>query len=791
MDFANSKPSPDMANLTRRQFINRASVGVAGLTALGGRPVAAAATCSSAGIPPHRALSVPGVHAYADPISVAAGQSISFHISSSVAYRISVWRLGLKMDDPAGDQMLHEFPASAPEIQPIHPGSYLHVEKGPRGKLAALTLECWVRVWKLGRRMVLLGQLDRGTQKGFELAIDDLGRATLVLGVQGASGSTSVSLSAPQKLQVQRWHHVVATWDGRSAVIWLNATSAGRAEAPAGLQLPGKPLRLAAGGQTQAEEFLDADLAMPVIYRRALGSGEIAQRFAQQGLEPARGEGVLACWPFTEEKGDRVADVSGHGNHGRIINQATWMIGGPSFQAEVPRFGEYEPTKDPRRGHALRFASDDLYDCRWKSAHRYRIPAAARPGIYAGRIRFELEGKPLLYHVTFIVRRPRRRASAPILVLCATNTWKAYSATPFGKNLSELKQVWGTNGVANSPGEPPAYCFYRGHAAGQGTYQLGFRIPWPAASPYVLYGGKTDYSHLCRADRFLHVWLEKAGYAFDVISDLDLHREPDLLRDYAVFVINGHSEYWSLPMYQRLETYLTGGGNVICLSGNSLFWRVSYNEEGSILECRKVDAPGDQLPHERRGECWHSCDGRRGGMLRECGFPGWKLVGLDTLGWNNQGDPRQFGPYTVERADHFLFTYPEKVGVRPGDALGQSPDGGLPRANGHEIDVRLSTLAALQEQPNPPGVSVPTDPPGLTRLANGIITWKIGGAAFDYFFRPIKPQTDQGGELIYWERAEGGRVFNAGSIGAGWALLSDPKFQILLRNVLYHFGIRR
>jgi hypothetical protein len=552
------------------------------------------------------------------------------------------------------------------------------------------------------------------------------------------------------------------------------------------LSLHGSPIAL---GAASGDAFLDGDLAMPVIYRRSLGAGEIRERFAQQGLVPAKGKDVLACWPFTEEKGGRVADVSGYGRHGRIINHATWMIGGPSFQAEVPRYGDYNPAKDPRRGHGLRFASDDLYDCRWDVTQKYRVPSSAKPGIYVGRIRYELEGKPHLYHVTFIVRKPPRRKKAPVLVLCATNTWRAYSATPFAATKPQLKQVWGTGGTTNSPGNPPAYCFYRGHAAGQGTYQLGLRMPWPAAGPYVLYGGKTDYSHLCRADRFLHVWLEQAGYDFDVISDLDLHRDPDILRGYRVFVINGHSEYWSLSMYHGLEKYLAGGGNVICLSGNSIFWRVTYDEAGTILECRKVDAPGDQLPGERRGECWHSHNGQRGGLLRECGYPGWKLIGLETLGWNNQDNPQQFGPYLVDQPDHFLFNHPHPVGVKTGDAIGQAPDAGLPRANGHEIDVRLSTLGALQQQTTPAGATLPKDPPGITRLANGVITWKIGGAAFDYFFRPVKPKTDQGGEMIYWERPEGGRVFNAGSIGAGWGLLADAKFQRLLKNVLFHFGV--
>jgi hypothetical protein len=34
-------------------------------------------------------------------------------------------------------------------------------------------------------------------------------------------------------------------------------------------------------------------------------------------------------------------------------------------------------------------------------------------------------------------------------------------------------------------------------------------------------------------------------------------------------------------------------------------------------------------------------------------------------------------------------------------------------------------------------------------------------------------------------------VFNAGSIGAGWALLADRRFQTLVANALHHFGVPR
>jgi hypothetical protein len=790
-----------MTKPNRREFLKRTSAAAAGLAALKLKPLVAAAAhvtpaqaarAARGPFPPHHWMLVPGVHGYASAESVAAGQRITFHISSSVPYQFTVARLGLKLDDSSGDQVLHEFPAGRPGVQPIHPGSYVHVSKRLTAPPSAITFECWLRPWKLSGLAGLITQCDVKEAAGFGLFADANGSVSFFLGDGQRPFADGLHSIAAGLLNSSRWHHVVATWDWRDKSIWIDGQQIGRWPFGGPLALGAAPLRLAAAGQDGlADRFLDGDLAMPVIYARCLSTDEIVERCRQQGLQPARANGVLACWPLTEERGGRVTDVSPHARHGKIINHATWMIGGPSFQPEVARFGDYDPLKDARRGHGLRFASDDLYDCAWEATHRWRVPADAKSGLYVGRLQYDLDGAEHFYHVTFIVRKAKRARKAPLLVLCASNTWRAYNSAAFGRRKPGLRQLTGTDGLPNSPGNPPAFSFYRGHAGGQGTFQLGLRMPWPAADPYLRYGDKTDYSHLARADRCAHIWLEQAGYDFDMIADSDLHREPDLLRGYRAVLINGHSEYWSLPMLDGLERYLKSGGNAIVLSGNSLFWRVSYHPEGTILECRKVDAPGDQVPPARRGECWHSQDWRRGGLLRDCGHPGWKLIGLDCLGWNNQGDARNFGPYVAELTDHFLFHQPEETGLRRDEKFGWAGEGKVPMANGHEIDCRLSTLAALQEEPTPAGATMPTDPPGITRLANGIIPWKVGGAAFDYFFRPIKPQTDQGGEMIYWERPDGGRVFNAGSIGAGWALMVDEKFQRLMRNVLAHFGVNR
>ncbi len=780
-----------MHHTSRRDFLKVSATGVAALATA--NPVTAASRSATPDLPPHTPLQIVGVHGYPSGHSVVAGQRIDFHLSTDQAVHARIHRLGLVIDDPTGDQLVHDAGELLASPQPIHPGSYVHVERLLTRPLRALALECWVRPWSFDKLAGVITQEDKQSDEGFALGIGKGGYVGFFLGNGVGPDEAQIHRSPTGVLEKAKWHHLMARWDGRTKELWVNGRRVGAWDFAGPFHLGQHPLRLGAMGENGAAlRFLDGDLAMTVIYDHALDDTAIERRFHERGLVPAKGRGVLACWSFSEERGASVVDLSPHRRHGRIINRGTWMIGGPSFQAEVPRFGQYEPAKDPQRGHGLRLASDDLFDCRWTPTLDWRVPPDATPGIYVLRLQRAAStgSAPPPYDITFIVRRPRRAKPAPILVLCSTNTWRAYNGAPFGVWPTTQHAVVGTDGLPNSPGNPPAFNLYRRHAAGQGTYQVGLRMPWPIAAPYVLYGGPTRYSHLLRAERFLHTWLEREGYRFDFATDDDLHRDPSLLRRHRVVVINGHNEYWSLPMLAGLDGFLGHGGKLAIFSGNSLFWRVSFDRETSVMECRKVDAPGNQmLPHER-GESWHSDDGERGGLLRDCGHPGWRWSGLETLGWNDQGNPKNFGPYKVTNADHFLFHQPEATGLKAGDSLGVAADG-TSLANGHEFDIRLSTLAAMQELPNPAGGTVPGDAPGITQLANGVIPWKHGGSAFDYFFRPIKPKTDQGGELIWWERPEGGLVFNAGSIGSGWALHADPKFQALFRNVLHHFGVPR
>ena len=694
-----SSPS-GMSGIDRRKFLKKTAAGVASVSAIADWPLSAAAknppaSASQAAIPPHRAIEIPGLHAYAER-SVAAGETVHFRVSSTAPCELSVCRLGLEVDEFESDETLYSFTKSEPGLQPIHPGSYVHVEHGlpPDRVFDAITLECWVRPWSWEEDQGLITAFDATGDCGFALMVAQGGWIKLYLGDGGPIRGGL--LRAYRRLNQREWHHLAMTWDGAAIALYVDGGFQ-TSWAYNGPVTPGRtPLRLAAAGsEGRASYFLDGDLAMPAIYARALSDQEVKARFDARGLELPTGPGVVACWPLDEEQGGVVQDASGNGRHGRIINRATWMIGGPSFDAEaIPRHSDYDPTQDATRGHALRFASDDLYDCRWGVTHAYEIPKDAKSGIYVGRFHFEDDGEPRKYHVTFIVRKAVDRPKAPILMLCSTNTWQAYSATPFAKNRPD-RQFWEIYGFPNTVEGSPSYCCYRNHHRGQPTYAVGMKMPWPCAGSDVLFSEpEVNYSHLMRGERFAHNWLTEAGYDYDVVTDHDLHRDPTMLDGYKVLIINGHSEYWSIEAYEGIDRFLRSGGNAIGMTGNTMFWRVSFDEDGGAMECRKFGVDIGGREDGTVGETFHSHDKKRGSLMRYAGYPAWQLLGLECIGWWPLHTD-QFGSYEVTDAGHFLFHQPEKVEIRNGERFGHAPDGRLPR--GGRARVGRATRAHSQD----------------------------------------------------------------------------------------------
>jgi hypothetical protein len=421
----------------------------------------------------------------------------------------------------------------------------------------------------------------------------------------------------------------------------------------------------------------------------------------------------------------------------------------------VGRFDEtYNPDEDQLRGHGLRLSSSDLYDCNWPVTQSYTLSSDCLPGVYVGRIIYTTDTTHR-YDVTFVVRRATSRPHAPVLVLTNMSTWLAYNR-PFG-----------------------LFGMYDNHASGQPTYLQGIEMPWTygvsstegvgetGTDPYLRFGGSSSsYSHLVRAERPLHVWLEMNGYDYDVVSDRDLAMDPSILSNYQTVFIAGHSEYWTHEGWSAVRSYLASGGNVIVASGNTMFWRVSY--DGSVMECRKKGQEGGERPNAEFGELYHQHDHQRGGLMREAGCPGWQAIGLESVGYG------VYAPYTVTNPTHAFFQTPEAI------AVDEPPELGGELAVYHEYDARLDAIPTSVGGRPPPAIPPDYTPVTLAE-ARGPYSWDYACNFVDGD-RVIS-------QIVEWVWGSGGRVFSAGSINAAQALHVDPNMSALFRNVLHHNGV--
>jgi N,N-dimethylformamidase beta subunit-like protein/concanavalin A-like lectin/glucanase superfamily protein len=725
---------------------------------------------------PARAYRVPGVWGYADPINVQAGDTAVVHVSSPAACNVDFVRLRGKRlldplasnaDDRADIDVLASFRHDAATPASIAPGSYIVAAGDPISP--PFTIGLWLRVWRLPENddlqwqwSGLISDLDYPEHCRYCLLVDHLGRVGFYLGDGGEFRHAWLAFAASAITDdVGRWVHIAASVDEEQYRIYLSGVLAG--EWPANGRRPAASassrLRIGASAEAGlADNFLDGDIAQPFVSRRLLGASELARVVADGGRSELSAivPDLIGYWPLDEERGMRAHDASGWGRDGTIVNGGAWQIGGPAFDA-ADRGPTYDPATDPDRGHGLRLSSDDLLDCDWPETDHWAVPADAQSGTYAAIV--TLQGAPQEpVAIPFVVVRRVPSSPGVAALLYSTNTWFAYGRRP----SSEVNVA----GLSAS--------FYSSHANGRPFFHIATRAPIPRADPFGSESGRagrTPSYHLVRPERYAEGWLRQQGYLFECITDLDLDDEPALLERFQALIICGHNEYWTDRMRGGLEKYLDQGGRVLSMSGNTLYWRASYDPATGVLESRKTVYGDDTrwLAPRWWGERFHG-DGRPGGTWQEIGEPGYLLLGLDYQGMIDDGAPTSFAPFTVLAPDHFLFRTPEIVPLGSEAQLGaRSLNGGA--ASGYEFDATPDRLGVI---------STPLE--GLTVLASALDQLNIEWNGRD----PL-----HGGDVIHWMRPAGGEVVSVGSIAFSGALAVDDASGIFVRNALSHFGIDR
>ncbi len=146
-------------------------------------------------------------------------------------------------------------------------------------------------------------------------------------------------------------------------------------------------------------------------------------------------------------------------------------------------------------------------------------------------------------------------------------------------------------------------------------------------------------------------WLARTGRSASWITSFDLHNDDVLLERARLFVSVFHDEYWSTPMRQTLETFVSSGGNAAFLGANSIYWRIRLTD--SSLICHKAEQWSDD-PHPDITATWrHDLVGR----------PEADLLGSQYTDYVRYGTGYD---WTVTSADHWIY---QGTGLHDGDRI--------------------------------------------------------------------------------------------------------------------------
>ncbi|MCZ7934868.1 hypothetical protein O9X90_21310 [Agrobacterium leguminum] len=708
----------------------------------------------------------PTVVGYADRMSVRAGETIRFMVSSdrTKSCQVHLVRLlhGAASADPgfASEDVDHPINGTvtiAP--QPTFPGSLMVAKPSenlaPNGEL---TFQAYIYPTQPagGQQQTIVSW--SGARTSFALGLDENGRAGLSL----SDAKSSSALVSDKALEPHRWYRLTATVSvGAQKMALYCVPLAGRYVGRAGsvARVPTIDAECSTGvcelGSDQDVIALAAEYDVTGSHRRHYNGKIEAPRFfstfASDGSEIPHP--VLLGWDFSEGIGPKGVSSTSAPSHGKISADGTlvntparcatgheWTIDAPDFRAQPQHFG------------AIHFHDDDVTDVGWQPSINIELPRALPSDVYALRIK---DG-PYVEHIPFFVRPAAGRKSSSVLFLVPTASYLAYSNEHAAHDAHDAQQI-----VSRIPVIEGADLYLHVHREfGESAYSLhndGSGVAYCSSRRPILNMRPTHRYHAGAwqfpADLAVIDWLKKSNFDFDVATDHDLHFDGrTLLDNYKVVVTGTHPEYYSREMLDSLEDYVADQGTLMYLGGNGFYWEVSFDpEQPHVMEIRRGDV-GNRAWQAAPGELRHATTGRPGGIWRAQGRPPQKLCGV---GYAGQGFDRS--SYFVQLNDRshpevqFIFE-----GIDPDERIGEFGEigGGAAGQELDRFDVELGS---------PPDAWVLATTEGLNRgfvrVSEEILFNRPGYAAdHDYKVR---------GDIVYFRTAGGGAVFSVGSIS--WA----------------------
>lgn len=728
---------------------------------------------------------------YASRLSVAPGEPVSFHVSSSEP-EVELRIVRLVHGDTNPDGPGHKEVAVEAAVEGRYPGRMQRAHAGSFGLVedsdallnsGTLTIAAIVfpTTPTVGRDQGIVSLWSESAQDGVSLYIDERGVVAF------RAGSVSVGADAAP-LHQRRWYLVAGGFDNESRVAQVFVQPIGRlvsAEPLAVVRELSHPVQtsvtaplllgaLARSVASSASEdvigHFNGKLEAPRLFSRLLSDSELTGLLDSAAPDPD----LIAQWDGSVSlAGERLHEtVAGH--HALLVNRPTRAVTGWSWSGR-----EVNPACAPTEYAAVHFHDDSLDDAHWEPDAEWTVPEDAFSGVYAAR----LDAGEQTDYLPFVVRPKRSRRSAKVGVLWPTMTYLAYAneRMQFGRLADDMAPM----GAEAAPADRlvrahPEWgnSIYDVHSDGSGCSYSSPRRPIPNLRPGYRFWN-TGSPERFNADLYLVDWFDHESVGCDYFTDHDLHEEGlELLHDYRVVVTGTHPEYVSEAVLIALEGYLQQGGRLMYLGGNGFYWVTSLADGSSgTIEVRR-GYNGTRTWESAPGETYHASTGELGGLWRYRGRAPNTLVGVGFAAQSDSHTPA--AGYRRLSASHqpevaFMFE-----GIGDDETIG---DFGLMNggASGYEIDRFDERLGAPGEC-----YRVATS----EGLHNETYLLTVEDMLFTLPSVAAPECREVRADLVYARCGDGGEVFSTGSINWCGSLSHagyDNNVARLTGNVLRHF----
>lgn len=463
--------------------------------------------------------------------------------------------------------------------------------------------------------------------------------------------------------------------------------------------------------------------------------------------------GLLAACLVSEAAGQEIPPLFVEGYTGQVSyapgEEVTLCVScaGASFSVEITRIGArservWSEENIPGKVYPVPDNASS-HGCQWPVAVTVKIPPEWRSGYYHVALRTRDHGGGFTHRSTrtaegqcfFILRNGGKPPKAKILLQLSANTYNAYNNWG-GFSLYAYNGRGGNQGHRVSFERPPASQF--------NTWE----------QPFV-------------------EWAEGHGFAMDYIANSDLEFHPEELEGRSLVLSVGHDEYWSAPMRDTLEKFITAGGNAAFFSGNVCCWQVRSEDRGRALTSWKQNYHSDPVYAARRGygllaSLWsHQLIKRPENILTGVGF----LWGGYHRSHGQLMDGS--GAFTVHRPGHWVLA---GTGLKAGEGFGGKDTIVGYECDGCELEFRDGLPFPTHRDGTPENFEIVCTAPAQWHPDD--CQW------YDHW------ENGRQGHAVLGVYQRGGTVFTCGSTDWSHGLRGgDPAVERITRNILERLAV--